>query len=83
MKIGYFIRGFLHKNPLNDTMIRQDIIYGGAEDCAYNLAVNMSQRNHKITVFATSIDSKDSIERYKSIEIYRYSANFGNVLINS
>ena len=42
----------------------------------YNLALNMFKRNHKITVFATSIDSKDSIERYNDIEIYRYGANF-------
>ena len=78
MKIGYFITTFPYKNfpkKYNNRLIKYGYC-GGAERVAQHLAVNMSQRNHKITVFTTSINSKDSIERYENMRIHRYGANF-------
>ena len=84
MKIGYFITKFPYERKLEGKEHSKGYSWSGAEQVAQHLAVNMSKRNHKITVFTTSIDSKDSIERYENIEIYRYGANFriGNANIS-
>ena len=71
MKIGYFIPYFPYKNrPLHP------MLYAGPEVVAYNLAVNMAKRGHEIKIFTTSIDQKDSIEKYENITIYRYAKTF-------
>jgi glycosyltransferase involved in cell wall biosynthesis len=78
MKIGYFITTFPYKNfpkKYANRLIKYGYC-GGAEGVAQHLAVNMSQRNHKITVFTTSINHKDSIERYENMGIHRYGADF-------
>ena len=71
MKIGYYIRYFPYKNrPLHP------ILYAGPEVVAYNLAVQMAKRGHEINIFTTSIDHRDSIEKYENITIYRYAKTF-------
>ena len=71
MKIGYFVDHF----PYKDRHFEQYHI-GGAEMAAYNLAINIAQRGNEIEVFTTSIDSKDSIEKYRNMTVYRYGTNF-------
>lgn len=76
MKIGHFSTYFPYKNHLGDEKYNKRYVCGGVEIVAYQLALSMSQRNHKITVFTTSIDSKDSIERFENITVYRYGTKF-------
>ena len=76
MRIGYYIMHFPYKSRLNDRTHFKQYKYGGAEIVAYQLVVNMAQRNHEINVFTTSVDSKNHIEKYKNIKIYRYGKNF-------
>lgn len=56
-------------------MIR-DYAYGGVENVTYNLAVQMAKRGHHVYIFTSSIDSKESIEEYEDITIYRYKKSF-------
>jgi glycosyltransferase involved in cell wall biosynthesis len=74
MKIGYFVSDFPYKNPLTGKKIKS-YVTGGVGNAAYNLAVQMANRGHNIFIF-TSSDSKDSIEEYGKIKIYRYKSNF-------
>lgn len=76
MKIGYYIQHFPYKERLNDSQYYKQYAYGGAEVVAYNLAVNMAKRGHEISVFTTSIDHKDTIEKKENMVIYRYAKNF-------
>ena len=76
MKIGYYIQHFPYKDRLNDSQYYKQYAYGGAEVAAYYLAVNMAKRGHEISVFTTSIDHKDSIEKKENMVIYRYAKNF-------
>lgn len=75
MKIGYFNTEFPYKNPITGEMIR-DYAYGGVENVTYNLAVQMAKRGHQVYIFTSSIDSKESIEEYEDITIYRYKKSF-------
>lgn len=70
MKIGYFATKFPY-----DQQFKQ-YSYGGASLVAYYLAIEMANRGHGIDVFTTSIDSKDSNEKYKNMRIYRYGTTF-------
>jgi glycosyltransferase involved in cell wall biosynthesis len=36
----------------------------------------MAKRGHEINIFTTSVDSKDTIEKYENLTIYRYGTNF-------
>jgi glycosyltransferase involved in cell wall biosynthesis len=77
MKIGYFVGDFPYKDSLGD---RDDYAKRYSRDggitVAHNLAVNMAKRNNEVSVFTTSIYSKDFIEEYRNMTIYRYSTNF-------
>ena len=70
MKIGYFVEKFPYKTHFDE------YFYGGGVIAAYNLAINMARRGYDISVFTTSADSKDSIEKYESTTIYRYGTKF-------
>ena len=71
MKIGYFITNFPYKTTYFDRYF-----CGGGGAVAYNLAINIAQRGNNVSVFTTSVDSKDSIEKYENITIYRYGTKF-------
>ena len=72
MKISYFVTVFSHKNePFN-----KKYIGGGAEVVIDNLSSVMAQKGHEISIFTTSPDSKDEIEEYNGIKVYRYGTNF-------
>ena len=75
MKIGYFTSALSYKNPLTNEKIGK-IVLGGTEAVAYHLTRSIAKQGYKTTIFTTSIDSKDSIERYENIEIYRYGKAF-------
>ena len=75
MKIGYFVSEFPYKNHSKERHFKK-YSYGGSVVVTYNLAVNMAHRDSEINVFTTSIDSKDSIEKYENMTIYRYGTNF-------
>ncbi len=74
MRIGYFVSRFPY-NP-RDEKHSERFPYSGLEGAAYNLAINMAHRGHEVSVFTTAIDSKDSIEKYENMTIYRYGTNF-------
>ncbi|MCK4584475.1 glycosyltransferase, partial [candidate division WOR-3 bacterium] len=76
MKIGYFISYFPYKDCLDDTDYFRQYHHGGAEIAAYYLAINMAQGGHEIDVFTTSINSKDSFEKHKGVNIHRYGTSF-------
>ena len=76
MKIGYFINRFPYKNHFNDTKYLRQYWLAGSENVAYPLATNMALRDHKISIFTTSIDSKPLIEKYENLYIYRHPTNF-------
>ena len=71
MKIGYYVRYFPYKNRTP-----HPILYAGPEVVAYHLAVNMAKRGHEVNIFTTSIDRRDSIEKYENVTIYRYAKSF-------
>ena len=75
MKIGYFSTEFPYKNPITGEMIK-GYRFGGVEIGTYNLTVQMAKRGHEIYIFTTSIDSKDFVEAYNKIKIYRYGKAF-------
>ncbi len=75
MKIAYFTSAFPYKNPLTGKTIKS-YIGGGVENVVYNLAVQMAKRDHDVFIFTSSIDSKNSIEDYGKIKIYRYKQVF-------
>jgi glycosyltransferase involved in cell wall biosynthesis len=83
MMINYFITHFPYKNHFDDASYFACYKCGGAELAAYYLALEMAKRDHKVNVFTTSIDSKDSFERYTHMNVYRYGTKFkvegGNV----
>lgn len=76
MKIGYFVTIFPYNDHFNDIKFFERYKYGGAETVAYYLANSMAQRRHEIKVFTTSVNSKDVIEEYDNIKIYRYGSKF-------
>jgi len=86
MKIGYFITHFPYKNRFTDKNYLKRYTHAGTEEVAYNLAVNMTKRGHEVSIFTTSIDSKDAVEKYENMDIYRYGTNFrietGNISFN-
>lgn len=75
MKIGYFTSAFPYRNPLTGK-ITKPYRFGGVENVVYNLAVQMEKRGHEIFIFTSSTGSKNSIEDYGKIKIYRYKNNF-------
>lgn len=76
MKVGYFVGHYPYKDFLGDRDYAKRYSHDGGITVAHNLAVNMAKRNNEVSVFTTSIDSKDSIETYKNMSIYRYGTNF-------
>lgn len=74
MRIGYFTSEFpyIGSSEIN----AKKYVLGGVGRVAYNLALQMSKRGHEIFVFASSEDSKNSVEKYNDITIYRYGKNF-------
>jgi len=87
MKICYFVGHFPYKDFFNNVRkYTQRYHYDGGINVAYNLAFSMAKRGHEINVFTTSIDFRDTIERYNNITIYRYGTNFkiasGNFAFN-
>jgi len=76
MNIGYFVGHFPYKDFGNIDEYTKRYHHDGGINVAYNLALNMAKRGHEINVFTTSIDFRDSIERYDNITIYRYGTNF-------
>jgi len=77
MKIGYFFGHFLYKDFFGDSrQYMKRYSHDGGVIVAHDLALNMASRNNEIHIFTTSISSKDSIEKYKNITIYRYGTIF-------
>lgn len=76
MKIGYFITHFPYQSRLDDNKYPKQYKHGGSEVAAYHLAINMAHRENDVSVFTTSVDSKDFIEKYKNITVYRYGTKF-------
>lgn len=76
MKIGYFNTIFPYKNPLTKEILLEQKSGRGVEDVVFNLTVKMMERGHNIDFFSSSINKKESIEKYGKITIYRYKKNF-------
>lgn len=76
MKIGYFVTYYPYIDRVYNTDYSKRYVHGGAEDVAYNLATKMMQKGHEVDIFTTSSNSKDSIEKYESMNIHRYGTNF-------
>ena len=49
---------------------------GGVGVVAYNLAIQMAKRGHQVYIFTSSINSKESIEEFENLTIYRYKKSF-------
>lgn len=63
MKIGYYTT-YLPPYP------------GGMEVVAFQLARHMALKGHEVTVFTSSLSSKDSYEQCRNMTIFKYKANF-------
>ncbi|MCS7367306.1 MAG: glycosyltransferase family 4 protein [archaeon YNP-WB-062] len=72
MKINYFITHFPYKNHVNEPKYFACYRCGGAELTAYYLASEVAKRGHEVNVFTTSIDSRNSFEKYDHMNVYRY-----------
>jgi len=68
--IGYFVTKFPYSRSF------KEYPYGGASLAAYHLAIEMARKGHKIYVFTTAKNSRDSIEKNENMTIYRYGTNF-------
>lgn len=75
MRIGIFTTLFPYKKPFNE-INEGDYIRGGLEEVVYNLSLKLSKFGHEIYVFTTSADTKDHIEKYENITLFRYGRNF-------
>lgn len=72
MKICYFITHFPYKNKASN----KNYPIGGAETVVENLTNVLAQKGHEISIFTTSASSKDKVEEYNDITVYRYGTNF-------
>ena len=72
MKINYFITHFPYKDHFDDKEHFTRYRYGGAELAAYYLALEMAKRGNEVNIFTTSINSKDSFEKYDGVTVHRY-----------
>jgi len=76
MKIGYFSSKFPYITIQQNSPNNYKYTYGGSVLATYYLALEMSRKGKDIMVFTTSYNSKDSIEEYNNLKIYRYGTNF-------
>ena len=76
MNIGYFLAHFPYINLLDGANYFRRYSHGGLEIAAYSLAIEMVKRKHKVNIFTTSINSKDSFEQLDGMDIHRYGTNF-------
>jgi glycosyltransferase involved in cell wall biosynthesis len=76
MHVGYYILHFPYQDYSKYRRYIEHYDHGGSQNVAYNLATNIAKREHNVKIFTTSMDSKDSIERHKSMMIYHYGTNF-------
>ncbi len=75
MKIGYFVTHFPYRTF--PEAVKFPIIFGGGvANIAYNLAVQMAQRGHEVSVFTSSLSSHDINEEYDGLSVYRYGTWF-------
>ncbi len=72
MKIGYFITQFPYSESSKNTELHSKYPVGGAEVYAENLAREMVKLGHDIQVFATSANSKSSMEARDGMRVYHY-----------
>ena len=72
MKISYFSTYFPYKNKL----FNEKYGVGGGRAVVDNLASVLAQKGYEVSIFTTSADSKDVIEKYDNIKIFRYGTNF-------
>lgn len=77
MRIGIFTTLFPYKKPFKEVSAgTENYIRGGVGEVVYNLSLKLAQLGHEIYVFTTSADSKDHMEEYKNITIFRYGRRF-------
>lgn len=74
MRLFYFTTYFPYFNKKLQEHT-EDYVIRGAENVAYNLALNLAKRGHEIVVFTTSADSRNTTENQNGIYIYRYRIN--------
>jgi len=75
MKISYFITHFPYKDRFDDADYFARYKRGGAEFAAHHLALEMAKKN-EVNVFTTSINSKNSFEKYGGVNVNRYGTKF-------
>jgi len=68
MNVGYFS----HKFPSPGTIQTDSNPYGGSVLATYYLVQEIVKKNHIASVFSTSNDNKEQIERMENLIIYRY-----------
>jgi len=77
MKIGYFVSHFPYEGYLeNVRRYVEQYTHTGTIDAAYNLAINMARMGHEVSVFTSSIDNRNSLEKRDNMTIFRYGTNF-------
>ncbi|MCL6477727.1 MAG: glycosyltransferase family 4 protein [Peptococcaceae bacterium] len=68
MIISYFITHY----PLRDShKVNKGYIHGGAERAAWSLCREMA-KNNKVNVYTTAFNNRQTIEKERNINIYRY-----------
>jgi len=66
---------FPYNTRINGSYFRR-YKHGGAEVVAHKLACCMAKRGHEVHVFASSMNSRDSLEKYGGLVVHRYGTNF-------
>lgn len=79
MKIGYFATNFPYSDPIKNDKYFGEYVCGGSPRAAYYLAKEMAKRGHDVKVFTTSINSKNSVDNYGNITIYRFGTIFKHI----
>lgn len=73
MRIGFFVTEFPLYDPETNSIRYLD---GGVGMVAFNLAKNLAKRGNNIFIFTSSYDSKNIVESYENIRIFRYKKKF-------
>lgn len=79
MKIGYFATNFPYSDPIKNDEYFGEYVCGGSPRAAYYLAKEMAKRGHDVKVFTTSINSKNTVDNYGNVTIYRFGTIFKHI----
>ncbi|RLC81066.1 MAG: hypothetical protein DRJ03_09960 [Chloroflexi bacterium] len=76
MYVAQFISHFPYQDQFSDSRYASSYVCSGGEIAAYEVAVNLARRDHKVEVFTSSVDRSNSTETFDMLDIHRYGSWF-------